>query len=216
MGWIKSLRKSDTGIGKTIETLLGIPETNQGEPDCLYNGMEVEIKAHRSNSNSMVTLFTLEAGTRNLNDVELMRKYGYINGNGRQALKVTLRPDDFIPQGLKLRIDMTKGTISIIDRESCESWVWTTSDIHLKLHNLCLVFAKSRKNGTEQFQVESALLLTGLNDHCFFNLVEKGIIKIDLRMHIKPNGTSRNHGTGFRILNLGSLLSCYSTTNRIL
>ena len=61
MGWITSLRKGDTGIGKTIETLLGIPENNLGEPDCLYNELEVEVKAHRSNSNSMVTLFTLEA-----------------------------------------------------------------------------------------------------------------------------------------------------------
>ena len=59
-------KESDTGIGKTLETLLGIPENNIGEPDRLYKGLEVEIKAHRSNSNSMAMLFTLKAGTKKL------------------------------------------------------------------------------------------------------------------------------------------------------
>lgn len=37
IGWIESRRKSDTGIGKTIEDYLGIKENNIGEPDCLYS-----------------------------------------------------------------------------------------------------------------------------------------------------------------------------------
>ena len=42
-GWIPSMRKSDTGIGKTIEELLGIRENNNKIADCSYQGMEVEI-----------------------------------------------------------------------------------------------------------------------------------------------------------------------------
>jgi len=71
-GWIRSIRKGDTGIGKTVEELLGIEENNQGRPDCTYQGKEVEIKCHRMNSNAMITLFTLEPETRHLNDVQLM------------------------------------------------------------------------------------------------------------------------------------------------
>lgn len=135
-GWVKSERESDTGIGKTIEDKRGITENNIGEPDCLYEGNEVEIKAHRMYSSAMITLFTLEAGLRRLHDVSLMRKYGYRNGQGRQALKITLTTNGFTPQGLKLETDDEEGTISIVDKEGFVPWVWTTSDIHLKLHNL--------------------------------------------------------------------------------
>lgn len=217
MGWIKSLRKSDTGIGKTIETLLDIPENNDGEPDCLYKGQEVEIKGHRSNSNSMITLFTLEPGTKKLKDVELMKKYGYINGNGRRALKITLRSDDYVTQGLKIKTDLERNTISIVDRESNEPWIWNKADIHPKVHNICLIYSESRKSdGMEEFRLDSAELLSGLDDNCFFELIEKSIIKIDLRMHIKSNGGARNHGTGFRILSLDELYSCYSLVQKIL
>lgn len=217
IGWVKSLRKSDTGIGKTIETLLDIPENNDGEPDCLYNGQEVEIKGHRSNSNSMITLFTLEPETKKLKDVELMKKYGYINGNGRRALKITLRSDDYVTQGLKIKTDRERNTISIVDRESNEPWIWNKADIHPKVHNICLIYSESRKSdGVEEFRLDSAELLSGLDDNCFFELIEKGIIKIDLRMHIKSSGGPRNHGTGFRILDRESLFKCYKIREKIL
>ena len=32
-GWIKTHRSGPTGIGKTLEDLLGIPENNLDEPD---------------------------------------------------------------------------------------------------------------------------------------------------------------------------------------
>lgn len=46
-GFIKSLRKDNTGIGFTLETLLGIKENNLGEPDFIYKGLKVELKAQR-------------------------------------------------------------------------------------------------------------------------------------------------------------------------
>lgn len=53
-GWICSLRKGPTGIGYTLEHLLGVKENNIIMPD-LGN---IEIKAHRIGSSSMITLFT--------------------------------------------------------------------------------------------------------------------------------------------------------------
>jgi len=128
-GWIKSNRKNDTGIGKTIEDLLGIPENNLGKPDCVYRGVEVEIKAHRMRSNSMITLFTLEPGVRHLNDVELMRIYGYNDFKGRRALKVTLTTSAYIAQGLMLQVNPQKGTISIIDKLREEVWIQAPSSL---------------------------------------------------------------------------------------
>lgn len=214
-GWIPSERAGDTGIGKTIEERLGIRENNLGEPDCLYQGLPVEIKARRIGTSSMITLFTLEPGIRKLNDVQLMHKYGYVDSKGRRALKITLTPNAFTPQGLKLETDTQ--SISIVDHDGNRPWVWSVSDIRLKLSNLCIVTANSkRERGQEHFQIQNAVLARDLDEKCFFGLVQKGVVKIDLRMHIKDTGASRNHGTAFRLLDYDELLKCYRETARLL
>lgn len=211
------MRESDTGIGKTIEELLGIRENNNKIADCSYHGMEVEIKGHREHSTAMVTLFTLEAGQRILHDVELMKKYGYIDDKGRLALKVTLTTGGYIPQGLKLETDRSQGTISIVDKFGFKPWVWSWSTIHLKLLNLCIIYARSRKiNDIEEFQIESSKLLIGLNADCFFNLIENGFITIDLRMNINETGGSRNRGTAFRVSSWEDLENCYEKIEQLL
>ena len=215
-GWIPSSRKGDTGIGKTIEDHLGIPENNQGEPDCIYRGLPVEIKGRRLDTKSMITLFTIEPGVRHLKDAELIRTYGHVNSGGRPALKITLTPMDFTPQGLKLEIDEKSGSIAIVDRNGHKPWVWTTEDIHLKLQNLCIITARTKKDGREYFAIDSATLAIGLDAVSFFGLVSRGTVRIDLRMHLKPSGVARNHGTAFRLLDYNSLLSCFRQVERLL
>lgn len=206
-GWIPSDRAGDTGIGKTIEDHLGIKENPLTQPDCTFQGVPVEIKAHRIQAKSMITLFTLEAGLRNLNDVQLMQRYGYENGSGRRALKVTLTTNEFVPQGLKLE---TNNSITIIDRAGAKLWIWTVSDIKLKLQNLCIIYCDSKtEKGREYFTIQNAILVTDLNEKSFFDLVRNGTVKIDLRMHTKESGASRNHGTAFRIADFEKLAQCY-------
>ena len=215
-GWIPSSRKGDTGIGKTIEDHLGIPENNQGEPDCIYRGLPVEIKGRRLETKSMITLFTLEPGVRHLKDADLIRKYGYVNSRGRPALKITLTPVNFTPQGLKLEIDEKGESIAIVDRNGYKPWVWTTEDIHLKLQNLCIITARTKKDGSEYFAIYRATLAIGLDTTCFFRLVSRGTVRIDLRMHLKPSGVARNHGTAFRLLDYDTLLNCFKEVERLI
>ena len=54
MGWIKTHRQGPTGIGKTLEDLLGIIENNIDGPDF----GDYELKSCRLDSNSMLTIFT--------------------------------------------------------------------------------------------------------------------------------------------------------------
>jgi len=54
-GYVRSTRSGPTGVGHTFETLLGLEENNIAPPDL----GEVEIKARRVNSTSLVTLLTL-------------------------------------------------------------------------------------------------------------------------------------------------------------
>lgn len=53
-GYVKTHRSGPTGIGKTIEDLLGVKENNAPGPD----GRRIELKSKRKNASNMVTLFT--------------------------------------------------------------------------------------------------------------------------------------------------------------
>ena len=52
IGYVKSHRENNTGIGKTFEDFMGVEENNIQGPDLLG----YEIKSHREGSNSWVTL----------------------------------------------------------------------------------------------------------------------------------------------------------------
>lgn len=72
MGYVESHRRGDTGIGKTLEDLLGISENNIAGPD-----FEVyELKSGRKNSSSMLTLFT-KAPLPNGANKKLLEVFGY-------------------------------------------------------------------------------------------------------------------------------------------
>ena len=74
LGWITTHRSGPTGIGKTLEDLLGIDENNFDLPDF----GETELKSFRIDTNSLLTLFTkspLPAGV----NTEIKNKFGYID-----------------------------------------------------------------------------------------------------------------------------------------
>lgn len=80
-----------------------------------------------------------------------------------------------------------------------------------------MVSARSKKIcAKEEFYVESAELLTSLDDDRFSDLTDRGIVKIDLRIHIKESGAPRNHGSGFKVLNWNDIQNCYEELKQIL
>ena len=70
-GFIPSLRKGPTGIGYTFETMFELDENNLKLPDI----GDYELKAHRSRSNSMITLFTADRKAWKMNPFEAVLKY---------------------------------------------------------------------------------------------------------------------------------------------
>ena len=95
MGWIKTHRSGPTGIGKTLEDLLGIPENNLDQPDF----GEYELKSCRINSQSMLTMFTRAPQPARANTY-LREKYGYssnVYDNDEKVLHSTLSADKFTP-----------------------------------------------------------------------------------------------------------------------
>ncbi|HUN24339.1 MAG TPA: MvaI/BcnI family restriction endonuclease [Anaerolineales bacterium] len=84
--WIPSERKGATGIGYTLEKRLGLVENNIALPDL----GEIELKAHRINSSSMVTLFTFNRKVWKMKPLEAIRKYGTPDENGRLGMYFTM------------------------------------------------------------------------------------------------------------------------------
>lgn len=100
LGYVKALRSGDTGIGYTLEHLLKIKENNIPLPDL----GKIEIKAHRENSNSRITLFTYDGKDWKISKRDLITQINYTDKFGRLGLKCTVNtePNSF---GLYLRIN---------------------------------------------------------------------------------------------------------------
>lgn len=219
-GFVRTLKSGDTGVGFTLESLLGLPPTNKRDlADFSYRGRPIELKSQRSDTASMTTLFTCEPAFRSINDYELIQKYGYVDEGGRKALYVTLSTRAVVPQGLGLRVDSASRKVAVVDATGVRIWEWDYAQFSRKIGNLLLVKAETRgSGGSEEFHYTNAKLCLDLDEEKFCSvLIDTGLITVDIRAHVKPGKTSaRNHGTGFRTRNLGMLSSCYRSVETLL
>lgn len=204
-GFIKSLRKGDTGIGYTLETGMGIKENNIPHCDFLYKGKPVELKAQRKDTGSNITLFTKEPKWYPLKPREIIEKYGYTDIKGRPGLKVTLKLNIFNNKDLALQIGENGQKLNIVHKKDdiiCYFWIrqlmWSLRD---KLaENLLIVLAeRKREKDVEYFHYVKAYLLSELSEEKFKKLLEEGKIVFEFRMHSKPSDATRSHGSGFRL-----------------
>lgn len=85
-GYVRTLRRGSTGIGKTLETLLGIKENNISSPDLGH----IELKAQREYHTGLITLFTFNKGVWKMKQLEAIKKYGSRDRNGRLGLYYTM------------------------------------------------------------------------------------------------------------------------------
>lgn len=210
MGWITTHRAGPTGIGKTLEDLLGIPENNIDGPDF----GDYELKSCRLDSNSMLTMFTRAPQPARANTY-LRLKYGYSSGaydNDEKVLHATLSADRFTPiadTGHKLKIWCDVDGIYIMSEDGVENVFWSRDALKKcfeKKYKNKFVYAKAQSRGTganEQFRFVEAYEVSGFDYEAFIDLLEEGKIYVDLRIgqyHNGPNkGKTHDHGTGFRI-----------------
>jgi hypothetical protein len=105
-GFVKSRRKGPTGVGHTLEVEIGLKENNLDLPDI----DDYELKGHRINSSSMITLFTFNRKAWQMKAIQAVRKYGSFDKDGRKGLYYTmsLRPNS---AGVFLYVDDTDMSI---------------------------------------------------------------------------------------------------------
>ena len=210
MGWIRTHRSGPTGIGKTLEDLLGIVENNIDGPDF----GDYELKSCRLDSNSMLTIFTKTPQPKGAANT-LRMTFGYASdayGNDEKVLHSTLSADRFVNianTGRSLKVLCSPTKISIIADDSIEYAYWTREQLKLafeKKYKGKFVYAKAHSRGSgsaEEFKFVEAYEVSGFDYDAFVSLLEQGKIYIDLRIGQyhggEKDGQTHDHGTGFRI-----------------
>ena len=195
-GFVKSLRKGNGGIGYTFETLLGLDENNLAFPDI----ENIEIKAHRDNSKSLITLFTFNKKVWKINQLDAIRKYGSGDNNGRLGMyyTMTLTPNS---AGLFLTVNDKEISVQHISGEIIATWqLFTLVERFMqKIPALLFISAHTEeRGGIEYFHFYRGQLMKGASQELLSELFKTGNLLVDLRLHDKKT-SARNHGTGFRI-----------------
>jgi hypothetical protein len=213
MGWIRTHRSGSTGIGKTLEDLLGIDENNIDGPDFA----DYELKSTRVNSGSMLTLFTKSPQPARSNTY-LRLKYGYSSNaydNDEKVLHSTLNAVRFVPisnTGKFLKVECDSDKIFIMSNEGPENVYWSRETLKKSFekkyaNKFIYVKAESRGSGSlEEFNFISAHEVSGFDYDSMIQLLEEGKIYVDLRIGQYPDGRTHDHGTGFRIREIDQYL----------
>lgn len=224
-GWLPSLRAGPTGVGFTLETMLGIAANSSKDPD--YNG--IEIKAGRvtisGNKKSRITLFSKTPDWSKSpvsNGLGLLRKYGYPSNTGRVQLYCSLKNE---PNSLGhyLEVQADEQAIHSMHQDlmlgtpASKVLFWSLEDLRnalLRKHKETFwVNAISRLNnlGQEEFFYQE---VTHTKQPLLANMAEMfrlGQLEVDYALHeltnARGNPISRDHGYLFKIwpVNLPSL-----------
>ena len=194
MGFIETLRGHDTGIGHTLEQLLGLTENNISSPD-LGN---LELKSHRKESASMITIFTKSPSL--IANRELLEKYGYPRmNNGKLVLHQTVCLDRPNAKGWVLRYDENDESLCL-HKNNEKLGVYTRNLILEKFSEkigdgVILVYADRKKtDSSELFHYNEAYLLKGFSFDEFIQY-----LRYDIRIGRYPDGRVHDHGSAFRL-----------------
>jgi hypothetical protein len=215
LGFIRSNRANNTGIGKTFEDYLGVIENNVKDAD--FEGFEV--KSQRFLSGSYITLFTKSPSYPNKANGYLKDKYGKPDSHFPElsALHTSIfgnRWNTYISKySLKLEVNRLEKKIVLLVKDLLtgedieENVYWTFDDIEAsikKMSSLFVVFADAKKeDGIEHFHYKRAKIYHNFNFEYFIDLLENGVIMFDIRIGAYKSGTNygkpHDHGSGFRI-----------------
>lgn len=203
-GYVKSVVNSDTGIGRTIESLLGIKMNSSKSPD--YKG--IELKSFRDSRNNRKSLFGKTPDwelSKFKSRVEILDAFGYWE-KGVFRLYNTIRGTGRNAQGLILKIEDKKDwLVENSDRpEIGDFLVW-------KMETLRKELLKKHK---ETFWIRADSKIEDNNEYFHFTevehtknpmidkfeiLVETGAITLDYPIKRMPDGKVIDKGCNFKL-----------------
>ena len=220
IGYVRTHRRGNTGIGKTLEDLLSIKENNFAGP----NGHNTELKSGRKGSPSMMTLFTKSPLPSRINR-QLVEKFGKPTDKGKKSLHTTINAVSkntlYGEPAFIISVHHTRVEINHDDYGDLPTPYWNRTDLENAFvrkypQNLLYVKANCRGQGkNEEFHYNEAWLMSGFSFVRFIELLRSGQILIDIRLGQYPDGKLHDHGTGFRV-KPEDLDLCFSNRKRVL
>jgi len=235
MGFVRTHRIGPTGIGKTLEDLLGIEENNIPGP----NAKRIELKSARKKSKSMLTLFTKSPLPRGANSVLLQRFGYYARTSGGLDLHTTVNALSYntLRGGVGFIIEINKDRVELVSQSSTKTGLsafledeskdekevlgyWDEKTLQTsferKLPKLLYIKADCKGSGKdEEFWFNEGWLLSGFDFENFLNLLKEGKILVDIRIGQYSNGRPHDHGTGFRVFP-DNLDLCFSYRDKVI
>jgi hypothetical protein len=212
-GFVESLRNGDTGVGMTLETLLGITANSNRAPD--YKGIEIKAKRVRGANNRTTNNVSLFSQVPNWplsnckNGLAILNKCGYIDSNKNRLQLYCTVSNSPNPQSLSLFVNENDNLVEckkIMSGTAEPIVVWDLGNLKTQLESkhkqTFWVKAKTKKNESNlecfhYIEVEHTQnpLIANLP-----SLIEIGAITMDFTLSQKATGIgTRDHGYLFRI-----------------
>ncbi len=202
--WTLAKRFADTGVGRRVESLLGIPMNADTIPD--YKG--IELKSHRETSKVRNTLFTQSPDwniSRLKSGKAVVEEYGYIpDGYNHKTLHVTLSANRPNQQGLGLFVAAQTGLLeadefSLMQMEDGsfqkikDVAAWRLLKLHerllIKHRETFWIDTETRKvNGKEYFRCTEILHTKNPIPAQFDVLLDQGQITVDFLLCRRSGG----------------------------
>lgn len=216
LGYVKAINNQNSGIGLTLENLLGKEVDNYPFPD--YKNT-IEIKTKLAFSTKPVHLFKLTPeGTSFIESKRLLKEYGYYtHDNLFKAFNGTVFSNKMVKIGLfnyySLKVNYKEEKICLMvynnEKELIDnSTYWTFEKIEnallRKLKYLAFIQVWSTtRGGTKYYKYFKYNIYKFSNIYTFLNLIDNGIISvtfsIDVYKDTKNYGKIHDHGTTFDI-----------------
>ena len=215
LGYLKSRRTHNTGIGKTFEDYLGVDENNNKAPD--FAGFEV--KSKRAETSSYLTLFTKSPSQPPKVNTYLRDTYGesYEDNPNLKRLHTSIFSSKcntyrgiygFIIINDKVNKRVVIEVRNLQSNQVDRSAYWTYEELdtclNTKLKALFFVYADSKiEKGEEYFHYTKAKIYLKSSLSKLLQLIDDGKLMVDILIGSyksgKNKGKPHDHGTGFRI-----------------
>lgn len=192
--WFESEVVADTGIGRTIESFLGISMNSDKTPD--YKG--IELKSHRDKRRSRKNVLFTQTPNWDISELksgkQIVEKYGYYTEDGKKTYQNTVQCTPPNSQFLFLNINQNEELLELQARikKLEDVAAWRLMQLHQRLltkhHETFWIEVENEKNdGKEYFRYKQIEHTKNPNIGQFDVLIEQNIITVDLLL-CRPSG----------------------------
>ena len=192
--WFESEVKADTGIGRTIETFLGIRMNSDRTPD--YKG--IELKSHREKRTSKRNVLFTQTPDWDISALksgkEIVAKYGYLTEDGKRTYQNTVQCTPPNSQMLFLNVNQVEELLELQAKKTRieDIAVWRLMKLHERLltkhkETFWIEVINEVYDGREFFMYKQIEHTRNPNIGQFDVLLEQNLITVDLLL-CRPSG----------------------------